>query len=113
MKWLIVSIFLISKVFCDDGLCGLEPPKEGESCGGAASEGEEETEDYAIKIVFKEPEPFEEVRLNYTTKYEYVEKPLTPEEQDVWDRRHYPKVRLENYLKTFSKISVCKLFLIH
>ena len=27
--------------YCDDGLCGLEPPKEGESCSGSKEETEE------------------------------------------------------------------------
>ena len=27
-------------------------------------------------------------------KYEYEEKPMTPEEVEAWDRRYYPKLAL-------------------
>ena len=73
--WLKWTLFcsLIYFINCDDGLCGLEPPKEGESCSGAKEESDE-TKDTVLK-------------------YDYEEKPLTAEEEEIWARRFYPKIQ--------------------
>ncbi len=68
---LIALISLNELVLCDDGLCGIEPPKEGESCSGTPSDSEKA----------------EETVLNY----EFEEKPMTEEEKEIWDKRFYPK----------------------
>lgn len=67
----ICLIFLLVDVArSDDGLCGIEPPKEGESCSGASSEEKEEE-----KVM----------------KYDYEEKPMTQEEAEIWEKRFYSK----------------------
>ncbi len=68
---LIISLAYFAKA--DDGLCGIEPPKEGESCSGGGSDKKETDKNL-------EPNVF---------KYEYVEKPLTEEEK----KKSYPKMR--------------------
>ena len=70
IKWTLFFCF-VYVTYCDDGLCGLEPPKEGESCSGAKEENEE------AKVL----------------QYEYEEKPMTEEEKEVWNKRFYNKLR--------------------
>lgn len=67
-------IFLIESVVCDDGLCGIEPPKEGESCSGSSSTTDDE-----------------EASKDSILKYDYEEKLMTQEEKDIWDKRFYSK----------------------
>lgn len=70
LKWTLFFYF-VYVTYCDDGLCGLEPPKEGESCSGSKEETEEP------KVL----------------QYEYEEKPITEEEKEVWAKRFYNKLR--------------------
>ena len=76
LKWTLL-LFFIYLVHCDDGLCGLEPPKEGESCSGSTEDTEENGKDTVLK-------------------YEYEEKPMTAEEEDIWAKRFYTKMRYTN-----------------
>ena len=66
------SFILFLSLVKSDELCGLEPPKAGETCSGSTSA---ETEAGEEKIY----------------KYDYEEKPMTQEEADVWARRFYAK----------------------
>lgn len=70
-----ICLFLLLGDFArsDDGLCGIEPPKEGESCSGASSGDDSNSEEEKV------------------LKYDYEEKPMTQEEAEVWEKRFYPK----------------------
>ena len=75
----VLSIILLSALAfltlakADDGLCGIEPPKEGESCSGGADSTDDKGEEDKI------------------LRYEYEEKPMTEEEKEVWEKRLYAK----------------------
>ena len=66
---LLITFF--TKTYCDDGLCGIEPPKAGESCSGKVDE-----------MDANKTEPI---------TYDYVEKTLSDEEKEMWAKRYYSK----------------------
>ena len=75
---LLFALGILCCVKSDDGLCGIEPPKEGESCSGSTKSDHESSDDDA-QAEDKIP------------KYDFVEKPLTEDEK----KRAYPKIRLD------------------
>ena len=61
---IVCSVLFLKVVLGDDGLCGIEPPKEGEACSGSgsSSEGSKKTEEVYEKVVFKDyPEEEKEI----------------------------------------------------
>ena len=67
----ILFIAFFTKANCDDGLCGIEPPKAGESCSGKIEENDT-----------NKTEPI---------TYDYVEKELSEKEKEMWAKRYYAK----------------------
>ena len=81
---LVLFILFSAKVHCDDGLCGIEPPKQGESCSGTT------TAEIEAKIKATVDEKGDSNTTEFQT-YKYEEKPMTDEEKELWAKRYYSK----------------------
>ena len=66
-KWTLL-LFFIYIVHCDDGLCGLEPPKERESCSGSTEDTEENGKDTVLKY---EQDKFTNARIPLRKKRDF------------------------------------------
>jgi hypothetical protein len=104
---LVLLVIFCDFANCDDGLCGIEPPKAGETCSGGDTEGDSD-------------EKGKGADKSGVLKYDYEEKPMTPEETEIWEKRLYPKIKYvvwflkvsENKSLPASLIPVCFIFLL-